>query len=178
MEDTLRYFYSSVFQGFAALITLGAMYYLYFFDKTDSQKKDLIEKLKSHGDYANYENRDYIIKYGIITYLEEKLLPLKKDIPQYDTVRFIVESYKKLQTAESQIKNYLPILLKKSITVLITSLICLFLIGYNLYLDYVLMVAGVIVIILSIDLLLSIKKLILVIICGYDYSLLKKSNNA
>ena len=66
MEDTLRYFYSSVFQGFAAIITLGAMYFLYFFDKTNSQKKDLINKLNSYGNYASYENKDYITKNGII----------------------------------------------------------------------------------------------------------------
>ncbi len=42
MEETLRYFFSAVFQGFAAIITLGAMYFLYFFDNIKKQKIGLL----------------------------------------------------------------------------------------------------------------------------------------
>jgi len=30
MNTTLLYFYSAVFKGFAAILTLGAMFYLYY----------------------------------------------------------------------------------------------------------------------------------------------------
>ena len=41
MEDTLRYFFSAVFQGFAAIITLGIMFYLYYLDKFRNRIEDI-----------------------------------------------------------------------------------------------------------------------------------------
>ena len=79
MEDTLRYFFSSLFQGFAAIVTLGAMYFLYFFDKIESKKNQVLERLKVFEGMEGASGREYIIRNGIMKYLKEKttkMLPI------------------------------------------------------------------------------------------------------
>ena len=41
MEDTLRYFFSAVFQGFAAVMTLSVMFTIYRLDKFQTRKENL-----------------------------------------------------------------------------------------------------------------------------------------
>jgi len=161
MEDTLRYYFSTLFQGFAAVITLGAMYFLYFFDRIESQKKEIIGKLNIH--YTNTE-REFILIHGIVDYVKQKLLPLKKDIPQYDYERTLVNKFDSLLAVNTNIQNYLPKLLKQTISILIISLVSLFIVGYNIYLNYALVLVGVVCLFLSIKLLLLIKKVVLEII--------------
>jgi len=159
MEDTLRYFFSAMFQGFAAIITLGAMYFLYFLDKIESQKNNIIDKLKP---YAEVEttNRDFTIRNGIIECVKQKVLPLKIDVPQYDTARYLINKYDSFIEKELNTKKYLSILLKKTITILILSLCSLFLIGYNNYLNYFLLLVGIISLFISIKVLVLVKNII------------------
>ena len=78
MEETLRYYFSAMFQGFAAIIALGAMYFLYFFEKIENQKKEIILELKP---FAETGFKDYIQKYGLLNMLP-KLYYLKKKLHQ------------------------------------------------------------------------------------------------
>ncbi len=71
MEDTLRYYFSAMFQGFAAIIALGAMYFLYFFDKVENQKKEIALKLKGFERIVPGSN-DSILIHGIVKYLKKK----------------------------------------------------------------------------------------------------------
>ena len=162
MEDTLRYFFSAVFQGFAAIITLGAMYFLYFFERIELSKKNIIDKLTPYENETGY--KDYIIQNGVIEYLKNILLPKKVDNPAYEMPRKLLKKYEALTATELKIKSYLPQLLRGTISILILSLISLFLIGYNNILNYCLAVVGIVVIILSIKYLFMIKKVILEII--------------
>lgn len=159
MEDTLRYYFSAMFQGFAAIITLGAMYFIYFFDKIESKKDNIIDKLKPYAE-TEIANRDFTIRNGIIECVKQKVLPLKKDIPQYDTARYLVSKYDALIESENNVKKYLSIMLRKTTTILILSLSSLFIIGYNDYLNYSLIFVGIISLILSIKILLLIKSII------------------
>ena len=163
MEDTLRYYFSAMFQGFAAIIALGAMYFLYFFDKVENQKKEIALKLKGFERIEPGSN-DSILIHGIVKYVKEEILPKKVNIPQYDSTRELIRKYDTLEETERKIKGYLPRLLKGTVTILIISLTSTFLIGYNLYLNYFLVFVGTIALVLSIKYLLLIKKIILEII--------------
>ncbi|MBU1101956.1 MAG: hypothetical protein KKA84_16285 [Bacteroidetes bacterium] len=172
MDDTLRYFFSALFQGFAALIALGAMYLFHHLNKIDRDKAEIIYKLNPYGQSVSKENRDYINLQGIVSYLEVKILPSKKDIPDYDIVRSFIEQHKTLQVEEAQLQKFLPSLSSNTIAILIISLICLFLVGYNQYLDNVLACVGVFSIILSIRILLTIKKVIKAVVEEGDVTML------
>ncbi len=162
MEDTLRYFFSVIFQGFAAIITLGAMYFLFFFEKNENQKKIILYELEKYKDVVPGQT-EFIILNGIVEYIKQKVLPIKKGAA-YDTLRELMKKYNLLLETESKIKNYLPSLLKGTISILILSFISLFLVGYYNYLNYFLFIIGIIVIFLSIKYLLRIKKIIIDII--------------
>lgn len=159
MQDTLRYFFSAMFQGFAAIIALGAMYFIYFFDKIKSQKDKIIDKLEPYAK-VNSANRDFTIRNGIIECVKQKVLPLHKDNPGFDTARYLVKEHDSLIERELNIKKYLSVFLKKTITTLILSLCSLFVIGYNDYLNYFLILVGIISLIISIKILLLIKSII------------------
>ena len=45
-SDTLRYFYSAIFQGFAAIITLGSMFYIYFRQQIENRKDELKKNME------------------------------------------------------------------------------------------------------------------------------------
>ena len=161
MEDTLRYFFSAMFQGFAALIALGAMYFLYFFDKLESQKRTIEEVLKQPTDRMNLdpETKIALLK-DIVKCWEQKILPGREETTGYDYERKLVNDYGTLISRRTEVKNYLSNLLKKTILILIISLISLFLIGFYDWLDNILAIVGVISILLSIHILLLIKKII------------------
>ena len=166
MEDTLRYFFSSLFQGFAAIVTLGAMYFLYFFDKIESKKNQVLERLKVFEGMEGASGREYIIRNGIMKYLKEKYIPQHKaDVSPYsfniNVLLFLVDKFDSLEAKENNIRALLPKLLTNAIKILITSIICLFLTGYNLYLNYFLTLIGIYLIVLSIQYLFLIKKTII-----------------
>lgn len=48
ISDTLRYFYSAAFQGFAAIVTLGIMFYLYFVQDINNRIKSIEDILYQH----------------------------------------------------------------------------------------------------------------------------------
>lgn len=159
MEDTLRYFFSAIFQGFSAIVALAAMYFLYFFENTRNIKNEIIMKLQEF--VGNKRKADRI---GLIQYFKEEVLSRKADNESYNQIDFLVSKHDKLVNKESSVKSKLAILLKNVLIILFISMISLFLVGYNSYLDYLLVIAGVILIIFSIKYLLLIKKTILTII--------------
>ncbi len=163
MEDTLRYYFSAMFQGFAAIITLGAMYFLYFFDKNELLKNNIIEKLKPYAE-SEIANRDFTIRNGIIECVKQRILPTKIDNPLYDTARYLIQKYDLLVDKEIKIKNYLHTLLKNTIVILILSLTSLFLIGYCNLINIILLFVGIISLILSVNILLKVKNIITEII--------------
>jgi hypothetical protein len=164
ITDTLRYFYSAVFQGFAAIIALGSMFYLYFKQSIENKKDDLKNRMKNQ--FSVHETRN-ISQKGIIKYSEDYVKSRKgtNDIVA-DFLRIFLDEYDKQSEKIKVVETGIPKILKNTILILIFSIISLFLVGYNYCLNIVLILAGIILIVYSIINLLSIKELIIFIIEG------------
>lgn len=152
MEDTLRYFFSAVFQGFAAIITLGIMFYLYYLDKLSSKTEKIESRLsnfkpqigRGHDELLTYERE------GIIEYMKKYLLPIKKDIQAYDWARLQVSLYDSIGEQKQSMSVKMKNLFKIARLILVVSLISLFLVGYYEWLNYILVTFGIACIILAV----------------------------
>ena len=154
MEDTLRYFFSAIFQGFAAIITLGIMFYLYYMDK-QSRKVDEIERelmmFKPSGLGPDGEERlKYFLDFSIIEYMREYSIKRRTTHSQADPIYMRVNKYDSIIKQKELLSDNLKILFKIARMILICSLLSLFLVGYFYWLNIVLEIAGIILIILSI----------------------------
>ena len=147
MGDTLRYFFSAVFQGFAAIITLGIMFYLYYIDKIEKRISEIEKALKDeYLVYSRSEDDHYIKQNGIVKFFNEKVKAQSKGV-------FVVEmlnSHESIMANKKDFNGRIKSLFKIARVILIISLISLFCIEYLVWLDMVLLFIGVLIIILSI----------------------------
>jgi len=169
MEETLRYFFSAVFQGIAAIIALGSMFFIYDFDKIENQKKVIENFLKNNIKAPGLDDKFDLSNIGIIEY-SKRYVDEYADNSNYKTAQKLCKIYEiKLKEFErleekERIINHFPSFLKLAITILILSLISLFLVGYNCYLNYFLIFIGIIVIIMTILYLKKLYRLIITIL--------------
>jgi len=139
--ETLRYFYSAVFQGFAAIITLGSMYYLYYKQNLTNELNIINEKIRA--DYNNH--LDEIFEKQEKKFLEERI----NSRPQVDTDfglnknKNYLERIKFINKKVNEIEIEIPKLLKQTIYILILSLIGLILCGLNFWLNVILFCFGI-----------------------------------
>lgn len=162
METTLLYFYSAVFQGFAAIIALGSMFFLYFLQYYNSQKENIKNGLQKQYNYQEREIFNEIeLKGGIIKYVRERV---KNEIDNRDLTldiqRKLINEYEILSEFYNQIRKQVLKCLALSILILTISIFSLFLVGYNLIINSILLVNGIILIFISLYDLLIIKKII------------------
>ena len=150
MEDTLRYFFSAVFQGFAALITLGIMFYLYYMDKLSGKTEKIESKLLHRKPGIGGEGFTIYEREGIIEYMKKSLLLIKKDHPAYSYDRVQVSLYDSIEEQKKSSSAKMKGLFKIARVILILSLISLFLVGYYEWLNYILTGSGILCIVISI----------------------------
>ena len=154
MEDTLRYFFSAVFQGFAAIVTLGIMFYLYYMDN-QIRKLDDIEKILSVFKPDRLTNNseekiNYYVEYGIFEYAKSFLLPpLVEKNPTHQIV-ITLNRYNVIVKQNKLLSDQLKRLFKIAILILILSLLSLFTVGYFQWLNIILFFIGIILIVLSV----------------------------
>lgn len=163
ISDTLRYFYSAVFQGFAAIIALGAMFFLYFRQGIENERMRIEERLQNYFVTTISNVRADIDKSGIIQFVRNELKDNEKGLRK-EAQKALVARYDFLSKSLEKIEAKIPAILRDTIIILSLSLIFLFLVGYNPIGDIFLIVAGFFLIILSIRNLISIKNLILIIL--------------
>lgn len=165
METTLQYFFSALFQGFAAVIALGSMFYLYFLQYFNSMKGNIENELKRQYNQDRNILNDIYIK-GIIEYCREELRTKEEDIInlRLNTMRELLKNYDNLCNFYDNVKELIPKLLNTSVIILIVSLVSLFLMGYNSLLNYFLFILGIILIGLSIYNLINVKNIIIKIL--------------
>jgi len=162
MVDTLRYFFSAVFQGFAAIITLGSMFYISYFDKIDTKKKKITDEAARQYHPPNEQSKLQILEVGIIQVIKKELLPkLENDLKRDSYWNGLVSQFEVLNEKEISIKKDIPKVLYLNLVILLISVIALFLIGYHPTLNWILFIVGIIVIILSTIALFSILNIIL-----------------
>ena len=149
MEDTLRYFFSAVFQGFAAIITLGIMFYLYYLDKLTKKLESIESSFDGHIPSRGTEGDFYVKENGIVMYVKNKVLPFKEGNAGYDYIRKLVAIYEVNIGQKEKLNINLIALFKIAVSILLTTLMSLFCVGYFMWLNLTLFVCGIIIIILS-----------------------------
>jgi len=161
MEDTLRYFFSAVFQGFAALIALGAMFYLYFKELSINRTNQIEKELRKFLNVHNNLNIDAKIdSQGIELYTDNQL----DRNNQFDRREIVVKlnaNYKSIKQKINRVENILPFILRNTFIILITSIFSLLLTGYYCVINYILLIIGAIIVIFSIITLIKMKNFIL-----------------
>lgn len=165
MENTLHYFFSALFQGFAAIIALGSMFYLYFLQHFNSQKSNIESELKRQYNQERGILNEIYIK-GIIEYCREELSRNEKDKInlRLNTMRELIQKHDTLCNFYDNVKNLIPKILNTTLIILILSLVSLFLVGYSWVLNYILLILGIILIGLSIYNLINVKNIIIKIL--------------
>jgi len=149
MVDTLRYFFSAVFQGFAAIITLGIMFYLYYLDKINKKLDDIDSSFSGHNPRSGSEDDYYVKEHGITLFVKNKILPLKVNVETYDYTRQIVSLYEKIIKQKDKLNRKLLSLFKIAVAIILISLISLFCVGYFGWLNNILFFSGILNIFLS-----------------------------
>lgn len=153
MEDTLRYFFSAIFQGIAAILTLGSMFYLSYLEKINSRIQNLIietNKIYFPPKKAIVE----ILGSDIIQHLKKNYLPtMDQKSELFETYCYIISEYEKLKNKKDKLDDKLPGILMFGLLILILSTICLFSIGYYDWLNIAVFVIGVFTTILTLSFL-------------------------
>ncbi len=128
-QDTLRYFYSSVFQGFAALFSLGGMFYIYFSQSMTNRLQDLRERVRQHVRHligATGGEHMVLIDRNPIEYIENHVDVEKSKDGAWLTVFSLALEYRTQQRQVSEFKKYMYWLLPLSTVILVMSLFGLF----------------------------------------------------
>lgn len=161
MEDTLRYFFSAVFQGFAAILTLGTMYYLYFNDRANRYEdlnyrdmKIILDRIK--GDYPDTVTDDKAYKFAT-SYIENNRDGNDEDCLLLEE---LVKDLKAIDNDQKEVQILVPTIIKKSIEILAISLTALFTVGYFSLVNYVLFLIGIYIILQALTYFKLIKKFI------------------
>lgn len=150
MEDTLRYFFSAVFQGFAAVITLGIMFYLYYMDRINKKLEEIESSFSGFESSPGSDNDLYIKEHGLVSFVKEKLLPLKLNVPTYDNFRRLVAMYDDKINQKEKLKTKLLVLFKLAVSIILISLISLFCVGYYSWANTMLFISGLVCLFLSV----------------------------
>lgn len=138
--DTLRYFYSSIFQGYAAIFTLGSMFYIYFSGKVDGLRREMemnaLNLVKISGFYpdTNFQEKLFIETVGVFKYMEKYIIPRKEDLQTYPAYTYLSATYDINIVKEgttTRIKSILKFIVNLSIPILLLSLICLYFIDFK-----------------------------------------------
>jgi hypothetical protein len=162
MEDTLRYFFSAIFQGIAAILTLGAMFYMNYLDKTKSRIAELEKEVNRIYQPGGADILDKILRSNIIEVMRDHYLPLHKDQTSYSHHRFIVQEYETIANQLEEIKNLLPSLIIQGMLLLIFSSVALFFIGYNVILNEIIFFVGILVLFFTFTFLMNLLSIIIV----------------
>lgn len=161
--ETLRYFFSAIFQGIAAILTLGAMFYMNYLDRARNRINDL--EIKARISQSDLLSEDIQTSTRNIIELiwervDSRTNQKGKKIAGYDDMKSIYDQYVLLTSKEKYLKENLPGLVKKGIFLLVLSSISLFLVGLNCYLNYLLYLFGIVCIIYTIIYLMNLKTII------------------
>jgi hypothetical protein len=167
IRDTLRYFFSAIFQGFAALIALGAMFFFYFRQSVEREMDNLKNEMRNYFNINLPKIRAEIDIEGIVLYVK-KYLKSKKGSEDYN-IKILskhLNRYDYLDETMSGFTIKIPEILNMTIQILIISMIGLFFVGYSVIIDSILVIIGAYLIIISIKNLFTIESFIVRILGG------------
>lgn len=160
MEDTLRYFFSAIFQGIAAILTLGAMFYMNYIDKTRSRISELEKEAHRLYEPGDAKILEIILLTNVIEVMKEHYLKLHEGDERYNYHRQIVKEYEDLTKRQVAIRSIIPYLLLKGIILLLVSSTALFCVGLNDNINSILFFIGLFVLLITFSFLLNLNKVI------------------
>jgi len=143
MADTLRYFFSAAFQGFAAIITLGIMFYIYHLDKIRKEIDEINSFFSGYKPRSGSEDDLYVKEHGLALYVKNRILPSKVNVEAYDSTRQLVSLYEKIIEQKNRLNIKLLSLFKIATIIILVSLISLFCVGYFRWLNNILFFSGI-----------------------------------
>ena len=149
MEDTLRYFFSTIFQGIAAILTLGAMFYMNYNEKTKTRIVELIHQTNRIYSPSNSEASQIALKTNLIVAMRDSFLSSKKDNPAYELHFQIVAEYNEINKKLEKIKVIMPSLIFQGVVLLMLSSFSLFGVGYSKEINDSLFIVGILVLIIT-----------------------------
>jgi len=161
MEDTLRYFFSAIFQGIAAILTLGAMFYMNYNEKIKSRINELEKEAKRLWDPHDIMLLKKILLSNIIYVMRDEFLP-NKIHPDYDYHRKIVQEYETIIEKQNKIKKIMPFIVFEGVALLIFSSISLFCVGYSETLDQTLFIMGIVILLITLTFLANLESIMVI----------------
>ena len=155
-SDTLRYFYSSVFQGYAAIFTLGGMFYIYYSQQIEMKQtliKNILTNTIKRLTWTGVTKESKIaFNVNVIDYVENyfvKEYGINILTPPFNEISALVIAYKSIQSHNTAIKTDIKKIIVLSIFFLLSSLMILYSIDANRLLNSFAAYSGVIIIIVS-----------------------------
>lgn len=163
MEDTLRYFYSALFQGIATIITLGSMFYLYFLLSINFRKREIVLNLMSLHEIENRRVLRNLLGEGVVNYVRAELV---RGImgEGTDAAEALIDEYDSLNNKSKEIKTRTRPILVRSMIILILSLGSLISVGHYNLLNQFLFIFAVILVLFTIIYFKSILNLAFIIL--------------
>ena len=162
MENAMLYFFSAIFQGFAALLTLGVMFYLYYQNKTNERKMWIESELRRQFNPSKQVLNEIEMK-TVVEYCREnyvKRLDLENASNWDIFVKTKVDEYDRIMKKKVNIERQINPLLSLTIVILIYSMLSLLIIGYSSPSKIPLIIMGLMAIIVSVIVLSMITRLI------------------
>lgn len=149
--NTYLYFFSSVFQGYAALTTLLTMFYFYLFERNNAKKQNIEKRLfillKSKFGVTDMMLTEIPINAFAVLMNAKK----SKNIPAIDIseLEFYVKKNEEIYNLDSNFKDTLLRILYTSILILMISLVSLALVNIGEWFNRYLIVSVAVLIILT-----------------------------
>ena len=134
--------------------------------KVDEIEKELMLYKPSGTGTEGQERLKHFLSYGIVEYMREYTIKKQIASSQSDHIYMRVKKFDSIIQQKKILSDNLKLLFKIARVILILSLVSLFIVGYFCWLDYVLMLFGVLIIILSIIFFYQLFKFSKVIIDG------------
>jgi len=155
-KDSLRYFFSSTFQGFAAIFTLGSMFYIFYSERVYNAMNGITSKLESiiskNGLILNDEDSMSVTTYGIHYFIEQVLK--KRDgfnkHPSYKSIDAASTFYFEIKYKHYRLKIKLTFFIIISTFILLFSLFSLLIIDLNDFYNDIASINAIYLLILSI----------------------------
>jgi hypothetical protein len=157
-KDTLRYFYSSLFQGYAAIFSLSGMFFVFYAErmstiltKTISSLRTIIEEYKL---VTNETENNYLATMGVFAFINEIYFKKNRNLPSNCSYHnSIIANYNIINFINGHqivAKRKLKRLILFSLLILCVSLVCLFCIGDFENVNLLIYRIGLVLIVISI----------------------------
>lgn len=130
MEDTLRYFFSAIFQGIAAILTLGAMFYMNYQERSRSRIKELSDEVRTFFSVHIERTTEELRMNPVELMISRQKLP-RYDHENYENHNLIADEFLEIVNKLNLIKEIIPPLIFQGIVLLVVSSISLFAVGYS-----------------------------------------------